>query len=312
MVNINVYRELSSLEADLGYSAKALYSLSNSIDSHYRSVRIPKRSGEYRQLSVPDHFLKAVQRRIADILLPYEPISPYATAYRYGGSPLVNARPHVGKDCLLKLDICHFFDSIYYPLVKAKAFPKEKYAENLRILLTLLCVHKDTLPQGAPSSPAISNIIMCDFDNRIGGWCGRQGITYTRYCDDMTFSGHFDPQPVIQLVSTELDMLGLRLNEQKTAVVRTGQKKVVTGLVVNEKLHVASSYKKQIRQDMYYCMKFGIRSHMERRQIEGTPQAYIQKLLGKIHYALSVCPSEELLTYRQWLRTAITDLQSGT
>ena len=301
-LNRVVYRELSSLEADLGYSAKALYTLSNSVCAHYKSVRIPKNSEGYRQLLIPDDFLKAVQRRIAERLLLFEAVSPYATAYRPGGSTLINASVHVGKRTLLKLDIFHFFDGIIYPLVKEKVFPTETYAEHLRILLTLLCMYRDVLPQGAPTSPAISNIIMRDFDDAVGTWCQQRRISYTRYCDDMTFSGDFAPEPVIDLVRAELRKLGLLLNERKTTVVYKGQRKIVTGIVVNEKVNIAAAYKRQIRQEMYYCMKYGIASHMEKCRIAGTTVTYIQKMLGKINYALSVCRSDELIRYREWLR----------
>lgn len=101
----------------------------------------------------PDPLLKHIQRQILRVLLVHMPVSPYATAYRYGGSTLCNAAPHVGKPCVLKLDIRHFFDSILYSAVKETAFPAEVYAENLRILLAMLCYGWDRLPQGAPTSP---------------------------------------------------------------------------------------------------------------------------------------------------------------
>ena len=134
-----VYRELSSLERDLGFPAKTLYAVSNSLRRHYRSVQIPKKRGGNRTLSVPDALLKQIQRQIADTLLIHMPVSRYATAYRFGSTPLKNAVPHVGKRVVLKLDILHFFDSIRYSDVKDRAFPEEMYAENIRILLAMLC-----------------------------------------------------------------------------------------------------------------------------------------------------------------------------
>ena len=250
-----IYRELSSLEKDLGFSAKALYGVSYHRWKHYRKTKIPKGNGEFRELSVPDEFLKTIQRRIADRLLVYEEISPFATAYRPGGSTLVNAAPHVGKPVLLKLDIRHFFDHIIYPMVKEKAFPAERYSEANRILLSLLCIYKDALPQGAPTSPAISNIIMREFDNTVGTWCLSKGITYTRYCDDMTLSGSFAPHDVIQFVNDELGKLGLFLNDKKTVVLRDGQKKAVTGIVVNEKPNVSAAYRRKLHQELYFCQK---------------------------------------------------------
>lgn len=264
-----VYRELSSLAADLGFSAQALYSLSNHMEKHYRLAELPKANGELRRLWVPDSFLMAVQRSILRTLLVWEEVSPYATAYRFGGSPQANARPHVGQPQLLKLDIRKFFDHLYYPLVKEKAFPSERYSEPNRILLTLLCTVRDGLPQGAPTSPAISNLILKDFDNRLGAWCGERRITYTRYCDDMAFSGAFDAEEVIKQVREELRPLGLFLNERKTVRRGKGQRMQVTGLVVNQRLSVPASYRRKLRQELYYCRKYGVREHGARTGFSG-------------------------------------------
>ena len=136
------------------------------------------------------------------------PISRYAKAYRFGSTTLKNAKPHIGKKAVLKLDILHFFDSVRYSDVKDKVFPEEIYAENIRILLAMLCYYKDFLPQGAPTSPAITNILMYEFDELVGQWCRDRAISYTRYCDDMTFSGDFDPSEVIRFVKLELKKIG--------------------------------------------------------------------------------------------------------
>lgn len=301
-----VYRELSSLEKDLGVSAKMLYTLSNQLHKHYHNVRIPKGSGEFRELSVPDDFLKAVQTKIAQNLLAYERISPYAAAYRPGGSPLRNAQPHVGKETLLKMDIRHFFDHIYYPMVKAKVFTADKYSESNRVLLSLLCVHKDALPQGAPTSPVISNIIMRDFDDVVGSWCKERKITYTRYCDDMTFSGSFDPKVVKTFVKEQLKITGFYVNDKKTVVARNGQQKNVTGIVVNERPNTTAAYRKKLRQELYYCKTYGVYSHMQRTQVNVTEDTYLRQLLGRVNYVLLVDPlNEEMQSYKRWIKTQL-------
>ena len=298
-----VYRELSSLERDLGISAKTLYAVSNNISKHYRKVSLPKKSGGYRNLSVPDEVLKSIQRRIADVLLIHSPTSRYAKAYRFGSSILRNAKHHVGKQVVLKLDILHFFDSIRYSTVKDKVFPEEIYAEPLRILLTMLCYHKDALPQGAPSSPAITNIILYEFDEYIGQWCRERNIAYTRYCDDMTFSGNFDPAEVIRFVKSELRELGFLLNGQKTKVQRPGQQQTVTGIVVNEKLSIPADYRRKLRQELYYCRKFGIQEHLRKTGLGIPEETYRMQLLGKVNYVLQMHPDDRnLLDARKWLQ----------
>ena len=120
-----VYRELSSLVSALGFSAKTLYGVSNRVTTHYRQLKIPKSNGGFRTLHIPDQLLKSIQRQINLQLLLPEPVSPFATAYRPGGSTRINALPHVGKPIVLKLDIDHFFDHAFYPLVKEKGSVSE-------------------------------------------------------------------------------------------------------------------------------------------------------------------------------------------
>lgn len=298
-----VYRELSSLERDLGISAKTLYAVSNNISKHYHKAKLPKKSGGYRKLSVPDEVLKSIQKQIAEVLLNHMPVSRYAKAYRFGSSTLRNAKHHVGKQVILKLDILHFFDSIRYSTVKDKVFPAESYAEPLRILLTMLCYHKDALPQGAPSSPAITNIILYEFDELVGQWCREQGISYTRYCDDMTFSGDFDPAEVIRFVRPELKELGFLLNEQKTRIQRPGQQQTVTGIVVNEKLSIPADYRRKLRQELYYCRKLGIQEHLQKIGLEIPEETYRMQLLGKVNYVLQIHPDDkDMHEARKWLQ----------
>lgn len=146
-----------------------------------------------------------------------------------------------------------FFDSIRYSSVKETAFPEEIYSEQIRILLTMLCYYKDTLPQGAPSSPAITNILMYAFDERVGKWCREREICYTRYCDDLTFSGDFRPEVVVGYVKAELKSCGFLLNQQKTHIQNMGHRQTVTGIVVNEKPNVPENYRRELRQELYYC-----------------------------------------------------------
>lgn len=296
-----VYRELASIEQDLGFSAKTLYGLSNNLEKHYRSVFIPKSDGSKRKLSVPDIILKRVQRAIAGNILVQYPISGYAKAYKPGGSIQKNARPHVGKKKLLKLDIEGFFDHINYSQVKDTVFHEKKFSEPIRILLTMLCYYKESLPQGAPTSPAITNIIMYDFDETVGDFCKNKKIAYTRYCDDMTFSGDFDEREIIGFVRSELLKLGLFLKNRKTAVIPATKRQTVTGVVVNEKLNITKEYKKNIRQEMHYIKKFGLDEHLNKCGIEDK-QKYLLSLRGRIAFVLQTVPNDrEFLGYKKFL-----------
>ena len=296
-----VYKELASIEQDLGFSAKALYGLSNNLEKHYHNVLIPKSDGSKRKLSVPDLILKRVQKSIADNILTQFPVSNYAKAYKVGGSVQQNAQPHIGKKKILKLDIEGFFDHILYSQVKNIVFCKEKFAEPIRVLLTMLCYYKESLPQGAPTSPAITNIIMYDFDEKVGAFCATKNIAYTRYCDDMTFSGDFDEREVISFVKNELYGLGLFLKNRKTVVVPASKRQTVTGIVVNEKLNITKEYKKNIRQEMYYIQKFGLDEHLNKLGISDK-RGYILSLTGRIAFVLQTIPNNrEFVEYRNFL-----------
>lgn len=296
-----VYRELASIERDLGFSAKTLYGLSNRLDKHYHTVLIPKRDGGQRSLSVPDLILKNVQRSISDHILTQYPISRYAKAYRTGSSVLHNALPHVGKKKLLKLDIEGFFDHILYSTVKERVFTEGKFAEPIRVLLTMLCYYRESLPQGAPTSPAITNIIMYDFDEAVGSFCAERGIAYTRYCDDMTFSGDFDEGAVIAFVKNELFGLGLFLKRSKTAVVHASRRQSVTGIVVNERINIAREYQRKLRQEMYYLQKFGLDEHLKRIGASDK-RHYLLSLRGRVAYVLQVRPNDpEFVGYQRLL-----------
>lgn len=296
-----VYREASSLARDLGVEVQTLYALSNSLPAHYHPVELPKPDGGVRRLTVPDEALKRVQRAILRNLLVHMPVSPCAMAYRYGGGTVRNASRHVGRRQVLRLDIRHFFDSVRYSAVKDAVFPPEVFSEPLRVLLTMLCYYRDALPQGAPTSPAIVNILLRDFDLRVHDWCRRRGIVYTRYCDDLTFSGE-DLSGVRAMAEEELRALGFFLNGEKTRLRSAGRRQTVTGLVVNEKASVPREERQAIRQAVYYCRRFGVEGHLRRLGEDLSPEAYLNRLLGRVGYVLQADPNcAWALEARRWL-----------
>ena len=306
-----VYREASTLARDLGIPLQTLYAVSNRLDAHYHSVRIPKRGGGIRTLTVPDAVLKTIQRAIAQRLLAYMPVSRYASAYRHGASAVKNATPHAGQKYILKLDVLHFFDSILYSMVKETAFPAGTYAEPLRVLLTMLCYHRDALPQGAPTSPALVNILMRGFDEDVGAWCRARGVRYTRYCDDMTFSASHPLDGVHGYVRDRLRAMGLFLNERKTAQFHAGQRMTVTGLTVNDRPNLPAPARRSLRQTLYYCKKFGVAAHLARTGSELDAPAYLRHLLGQLSFWLQADPhSREAAEYRRWVLSQLRSLES--
>ena len=189
---------------------KKNYILSNNIERNYKKYEIPKRDGSKRVIYEPSYFLKCVQRNILNNVLEGFKISKYATAYVKGKSIKDNALPHLGKKILLKLDIKDFFNDISFMDVYNRCFLEEYFPRGVRILLTYLCTYNEFLPQGAPTSSYISNLVMRDFDEEIGSFCEKNNISYTRYSDDMTFSGNFGVKSVIYKVKAELKKIGIR------------------------------------------------------------------------------------------------------
>lgn len=290
-----------------------LYQVSNSPDMAYHTAFVLKRDKTYRVLHIPYRDLKEIQRRILSKFLASAELPDCAIAYRAGAAPRAGVIPHMGKPVLLKMDILHFFDSITFEMVLSRAFPPQYFPKPVRVLLAKLCCYCDRLPQGAPTSPALSNIVMAPFDEYMSSYCEKQGIAYTRYCDDMSFSGDFKPGPLIEKVRRFLNAMGFAVNEKKTRVLRQSQRQTVTGVVVNQKPQAPASYRRKIRQEMYYCKKYGVRSHILRtRQSEYITdssrshdgkrvyqQRFLQHLLGKISYALYINPEDtELCAYR--------------
>lgn len=280
-----------------------LYAVSNHPERHYHPAAIPKRSGGARKLLIPDALLCRIQKNILRHVLAELPVSSYAKAYRPRSAVVENAKPHVGAKEILKLDIRNFFDSITFFQVYRSAFPAVYYPPAIRTLLTNLCCCKDALPQGAPTSPAVSNLVMKPFDDYMGSWCEKREVRYTRYCDDLTFSGEFDRQEVKNKVRGFLAAYGFELNEEKTRIQKKHQRQTVTGIVVNEKPQVSRTYRKKLRAEIYYCGKYGVESHLRRsgewenwkklhQNAETICVRYLQQLLGKVNFVLQVNPED--------------------
>lgn len=275
-----------------------LYSLSNHAEDHYHEAVVAKKNGGKRKLLVPDNLLKKVQRQILTQLLEPMAISPYAAAYHKGASIKANGAAHLGKGQVLRLDLKDFFASILFPDVLAACFSGERFVPAAGVLLTNLCCYQGYLPQGAPTSPAVSNLVLRPFDTWVGLWCREQDIAYTRYCDDLIFSGDFSAAAVTARVRNYLEAMGFRLHEKKTRHMSAHQRQLVTGVVVNEKLQAPRQYRRAVRQALYYCGKYGVASHLARQGGEHgaagqlvcpeVQRRYLQALLGKINYILQV------------------------
>ena len=288
-----------------------LYAVSNHVRQHYHTAQIVKQSGGVRRLLIPDALLGTKHRNLLHHVLEGFSVSAYATAYKKKATVLDNARSHVGRERIMKLDIENFFSSITYPLIYQSVFPAIYFPPAVRRMLTEFCCYEEYLPQGAPTSPAISNLVMKSFDNYMGAWCEEREINYTRYSDDMTFSGLFDEKKLKRKVRNYLLAMGFELNEKKTRLLGRHTRQTVTGIVVNEKPDVGRAYRRKVRAEVYYCKKYGAVEHLRRCEKKewmngGQPDAtrYLQHLLGKIQFVLQISPEDAQF------RAAREDVQS--
>lgn len=283
----------------------------NHTSAFYHLMQIPKRDGTYRTIYAVDETLKRWQRWLLDFVFCHIEISAFAMAYRKGSSTLSNAFPHMGHEVLVKLDIQDFFGSLTFSCVYGALTRNTSYPPSVITLLTKLVCKDGYLPQGAPTSPTVANICMVEFDSLVGEYCTKHDITYTRYSDDMTFSGKsFDITDLINYVRLQLKGQGLQLNEKKTKVFRKGSRHNVTGIICNYTLRVPKEYRRKIRQEVYYLQKNGIDEHLKRMNNpkfinNGKPAKsfYIENLLGRINYVLSSEPDNpEFISYRKLLK----------
>ena len=281
---------------------KTIYSISNNIEKNYKIYKIKKRNGKYRTIYEPNLILKQIQKQILNNILNNKSISKYAKAYHKGIQLKDNAIPHINKEMILKLDIKDFFENISFLDIYNSCFPIEYFPKSVGMILTYLCTYDNHLTQGSPTSAYISNLVMKEFDEELGNWCNLRNISYTRYSDDMTFSGAFYPSELITKVRKMLYKLGLELNNDKIHIVYKSSSQNVTGIVVNEKMQVNVKYRNKIRQEIYYIKKFGLSSHLKKCDINIDSKRYLNILYGRVLYVLQINENDkEFIKYRQFI-----------
>jgi RNA-directed DNA polymerase len=264
----------------------------------YARFSIPKRAGGERTICAPRAPLKRVQRVILAVWLSRLPAHPACHGFVAGRSTVSNAAPHVGARTLLKTDIEAFFPTIHYHRVEGLF---RLYGANPRVaallagLTTCRPVLDDgvvswpgLLPQGAPTSPAIANLVCGRLDARMAGLARSAGAAYTRYADDLTFSfPPGEPRDVGRFfwwANAILQQEGFNENVQKRRVLRSTQRQQVTGVVVNEAVHLPREDRRRFRATLSNCERHGLAS-----QARGRPDlpGY---LLGYAAYAHMVQP----------------------
>lgn len=263
-------------------SARQLWFFVRAEARSYHAFDIPKASGGTRTIHAPVPSLKRAQRRLLDEILTKVPAHPAAHGYVPGRSTLTNAAAHAGRRVVAKFDLQDFFPTVTYPrvvgLFKALGYPAgpdlafSTRDESVAVAQTLarLCCRGAkakarwqllALPQGAPTSPAVTNIICRRFDARLTGYAAKVGAAYTRYADDLTFSFAADRAPVKSLraaVAAVAKDEGFTPHPEKFRLSRSGRRQTVTGLVVNAKPALPRETRRRLRAIVHNCFVRGV------------------------------------------------------
>jgi retron-type reverse transcriptase len=274
--------------------------------THYVHFTIPKKSGGTRALSAPHRSIALAQRWIFEQIVAKLPAEAAAHGFLPGRSILTNAQPHAGHAIVMNLDLEGFFPSIGFPRVR-KVFERLGYSPAVATILALLCtecprktvvlegtmyhvaIGPRGLPQGACTSPGLSNQVARRLDRRLTGLSARMGLTYTRYADDLTFSDDEGLEKRVGYVMARVRHIaqdeGFTINESKSRVLRRHTAQMVTGLVVNDRPGVRRDEVRRLRAILHRARIEGL----DRQNRENLPD-FRAWLRGKIAFVRMARP----------------------
>ncbi|MFO0555728.1 MAG: reverse transcriptase family protein [Polyangiaceae bacterium] len=275
---------------------------------HYVQFEVPKKTSGVRVLSAPLPKLARAQGWILREILEKLPLSDSAHGFARGRSTVTNATPHVGRAVVVNVDLKDFFPSIRFPRVRG-LFEELGYSPAVSTILALLVTEAPRqkvelegkrywvaraprgLPQGASTSPAISNYIARKLDRRLVGMCAKHGVTYTRYADDLTFSGDKETERAIGMLLARVRHIvteeGFTVHPDKVHVARAGNRQLVTGVVVNHRLAVPREELRSLRAILHAAKK----TSLEAENREAHPD-FGAHLRGRIAYVSMIDPAK--------------------
>ncbi len=254
------------------------YNRAVSKTTHYKRFYMPKKTGGKRLISAPMPRLKAAQHWVLENILYKLPVHDAAHGFVPGRSIVSNASAHVGRDLVVNWDLKDFFPTVTYRRVKG-LFQSLGYSEKVATVLALICTEPDAeeveldgerffvhiserrLPQGAPTSPAITNLLCRRFDSRLKGTADKLGFTYTRYADDLSFSTSGESKEHLHKLLWRVRAIvtdeGFKVHPDKLRIMRKGARQEVTGLTVNERVGVPREEMRRFRALVYQIEKDG-------------------------------------------------------
>ena len=269
----------------------------------YKTFQIPKRNGGQRTIKAPVDALKVLQRKLSDLLQDcVDEINAAnnrkdrtAHGFKRKRSIITNARQHRHRRWVFNLDLEDFFPSINFGRVRGFLLKNRDFElhEDVATVIAQIACHENSLPQGSPCSPVISNLVAHLLDMRLVKLASAAGCTYSRYADDLTFSTNKKKCPVDiagpsgtdgaashlwlpgEALQKVIERTGFRINAKKTHLMYRGSRQDVTGLVVNEKISVRWEYRHNVRAMVHSLVKTG------KFEIRGVTQRDGQAVLEK-------------------------------
>lgn len=234
------------LAARLGTSSEELRAIASDVQAHYRSWTLfdPKKM-KSRMLTIPTPKLRELQSRIRkNILAKFELPAEVHGGVR-GRSPKTNAAQHLGQPCVVNIDVAKFYPHIRHYVVYRLFRGELGFGRDVARLLTRLTTFDGQVPQGAPTSTAIANILLMEpVDKPISREARAHQVQYSRFVDDITLSGR-DPRPLINSVAKRLSKRRLPISIPKLKILKQSQPQEVTGLLVNAKGRVSLSKRRR-------------------------------------------------------------------
>ncbi len=309
-------RNVAQLAVALGVNQQLLEVLaSDARGIHYRMHRIPKRNarrrGHFRIVFEPltdelKQIHRSISRRLGLYASQVDPTFPAECSNGYIRKRTIkrNAWPHCGAQLLLKADIANFFPSITVDRVQAILIALRLQPDLARLIANVLCID-GSLSLGLSASPLIANLACHDLDRRLSAIAIRHGCLYTRYADDLTFSGAVLPSfgEILSALAAE----GFELSKSKFRIAKRGQAQFVTGLSVSDctRPHAPKRMKRRLRQELYYAEKFGIDDHFNRI---GVPLFQgVSRLDGTVRYVAFIEEAMSRKLREKWERLTSRD-----
>lgn len=312
--------ELGHFSDIVGVEENTLHKMVNNTASFYREFKIKKRRGGHRTINVPSPTLLYIQRWILSEILSKLEIHDSSHGFVLGRSVVTNASVHRNSNCFLKMDIENYFPSIRFNRVM-KIFLRLGYPLGVSYFLTSFCCLNKRLPQGAATSPSLSNLVANGMDKSLHVYAQKYQLHYSRYADDLVFSGHSLNKQNISQVTYLVEQHRFKINTTKTQLIPSGRKAIITGVSIsNGSLHLPRKSVRDIKSCAYRLIKFGFVEY-SKNENHFDPLVY-ERLLGRISFWLQIDPEnstanrlqdtllQEMQGYENKLSKSIANLPS--